>query len=140
MSDSTEFTGWAIVELFGHKRLAGHVSSQVVAGGSMVRIDVPETPADSKPATQQYTKLVGVAAIYGITPVAEDVARRAAREIERWNDPLPVQLPALPAPAASNATDDLEDEEDDLSIEMPVATLDYSHDDFDDDDDADGEG
>lgn len=95
--DQEGFVGWAIVELFGHKRMAGHVSSQVVAGGALVRIDVPETPADGRPATAAYTKLVGIAAIYGITPVGEEVARRAAREIERWNDPLPVQLPQLPA-------------------------------------------
>lgn len=128
MSDAQEgFEGWAIVELFGHKRLAGRVSSQVVAGASLVRIDVPDTPADHRPATQAYTKLHGVAAIYGITPVSEDVARRAAREIERWNDPLPVQLPALLAAVGSTdaATDDAgdysvsgfgagDDEEDDL--------------------------
>ncbi len=131
MSDQEGFVGWAIVELFGHKRLAGHVSSQVVAGGSLVRIDVPETPADTRPVTQAYTKLVGVAAIYGITPVTEDVARRAAREIERWNDPLPVQLPALPSSVAV----DLDEEEDDPSIEVPEATLDFSEDDWRDDDD-----
>lgn len=100
MSGAQEgFTGWAIVELFGHKRMAGHVGEQQVAGGSLVRIDVPATPADHRPATEAYTKLVGLAAVYGITPVTEEVARRAAREIERWNDPLPVQLPALPSGA-----------------------------------------
>lgn len=111
--DQEGFVGWAIVELFGHKRIAGHLSSQVVAGGSLVRIDVPETPADRHPATAGYTKLVGVAAIYGITPVSEEVARRAAREIERWNDPLPVQLPQLPAPAESPSDPWGEDDDED---------------------------
>lgn len=125
MSDQEGFVGWAVVELFGHKRMAGHVSSQVVAGGSMVRIDVPETPADTRPLTAAYTKLVGIAAIYGITPVSEEIARRAAREIERWNDPLPVQLPALAAPVGTeidpnfvdySAGDDEDGEADDDGI------------------------
>lgn len=105
------FEGWAIVELFGHKRMAGHVSSQVVAGGALVRIDVPETAADRQPATAAYTKLVGIAAVYGITPVSEEVARRAAREIERWNDPLPVQLPALSAAVGTEIDPDLDEDE-----------------------------
>lgn len=113
MSDQEGFVGWAVVELFGHKRMAGHVSSQAVAGGSMVRIDVPETPADMRPMTPAYTKLVGVAAVYGITPVSEEIARRAAREIERWNDPLPVQLPALAAPVGTEIDPNFVDDEDD---------------------------
>lgn len=104
----TGFEGWAIVELFGHKRMAGYVSSQEIAGGSLVRIDVPATEADRAPATAEYTKLVGVAAIYGITPCTEEVARRAARAIERYNDPIPVALPALPAPSAAEDEDDIE--------------------------------
>lgn len=115
----TSFEGWAIMELFGHKRLAGFVSSQEVAGGSLVRIDVPATeggPEDHAPATRAYTKLVGVAAIYGITPCEEALARRAARTIERYNDPLPVALPQLAsgAPAAEDGEvlDDDDDEDD----------------------------
>ncbi len=141
MSDQEGFAGWAIVELFGHKRLAGHVSSQVVAGGSLVRVDVPETQADRTPTTPAYSKLVGLAAIYAITPVTEEVARRAAREIERWNDPLPLQLPALAAAVGAAPTlhtdVDGDDEEDDPSIAVPAASLDYDGDDWDDDDDDD---
>jgi hypothetical protein len=108
------YEGWAIVELFGHKRMAGFVSSQEIAGGSLVRIDVPETTGsvtDGAPPTKAYTKLVGVAAIYGITPCEESVARLAARSIERWNDPIPVSLPALPAPASAASEVDVDDDE-----------------------------
>lgn len=110
------FEGWAILELFGHKRMAGFVSSQQLAGGSLVRIDVPATESasadgDCAPATHAYTKLVGVAAVYGVTPCEESIARRAARVIERYNDPIPVQLPAL---AGSSNDTQLVIEDDDL--------------------------
>lgn len=116
------FEGFAVIELFGHKRMAGYVSSQEIGGGSLIRIDVPATEpepheigkwqehptyyAEPKP-TQAYSKFLGLGAIYGITPCTEEVARRAARAIERSNDPLPVQLPALTAAAATEPGGDL---------------------------------
>jgi len=131
MSDAQEgFTGWAIVELLGHKKLAGHVSSQAIGGGVLVRVDVPETPGDSAPPTAAYTKLVGVGSIYALTPCEEGLARRAARAIERYNEPLPVHLPALPASVQeapeSDDDGDVERDEDD----------DWRTDDEDDLDDA----
>lgn len=126
------FEGWAVCELFGHKRMAGYIGSQEVGGGTLLRLDVPATdPTERELAahvasphyygephpTTAYTKLLGLGAIYGITPCTEEVARRAAREIERSNDPLPVQLPALTAPATVPATAhvgyEIEDDDDD---------------------------
>jgi hypothetical protein len=100
-----KFDAWAIVEVFGHKKFAGHVSDQTIGGASFIRIDVPAT-TDKKP----YTKFFGAAAIYALTPCTEEVARIAAHEIERWNDPVPVALPGgkqLPPPRS----DDDDDEE-----------------------------
>lgn len=127
MSNETEgFTGWAIVELLGHKRLAGLVSEQQIAGGMLLRIDVPETLAgpeevdtakryerDVPAPSLAYTKLVGLGSIYAITPVEESIARAVAREIERYNDPLPVRIQrALPAGVVVDA--DVEDDDGDL--------------------------
>lgn len=39
---SEKFEQWAIVDLFGHTRIAGKVSEQVIGGCSFVRVDVPE--------------------------------------------------------------------------------------------------
>ncbi|MGC4059383.1 MAG: hypothetical protein QM749_00390 [Aquabacterium sp.] len=33
---------YAIVELFGHQKIAGHISEQTFGGQAMVRVDVPE--------------------------------------------------------------------------------------------------
>jgi hypothetical protein len=51
-----KFEQWAIVELFGHQRIAGLVTEQAVGGCSFVRVGVPETPnnpAWTRPARQR---------------------------------------------------------------------------------------
>jgi len=86
---------WAIVELFGHTRIAGHVSEFVIGGASFVRVDVPEV--ENVPA---FTRLYGPSAIYSISFVDEATARRAVAAIS----PRPITIyipsaqPALPEP------------------------------------------
>lgn len=84
---------WAILELFGHRKLAGQVSDVELFGAKMCRIDIPTEP----PVTQFY----GGSAIYGVTPTTEELATRFARQnaapmpINAWE--LQESRPALPA-------------------------------------------
>lgn len=55
---------FAIVELFGHNKVAGKVSEQNMGSFTFCRIDVPETP--QQPA---FTRFVNPSAIYAINPV-----------------------------------------------------------------------
>jgi hypothetical protein len=76
---------WALVELFGHSKIAGRVSEQNIAGTNMLRVDVPETI--SQPA---FTRFFGSAAIYAINPIDETTAKVMAerlqvKPIESWN-------------------------------------------------------
>lgn len=64
---------WAIVELFGHTRIAGLMSECSIGGCSFLRIDVPGSPE-----SPGYTKLFGNGAIYAITMTDEETARAAA--------------------------------------------------------------
>lgn len=80
------FSEWAVLELMGHRRLAGRVTEEEIAGGKLLRIDIPSDP----PATQYY----GVAAIYCITPTTEEIARTVAVH----NQPEPVHRWELPKP------------------------------------------
>ena len=41
------FEQWAIVEIFGHQRIAGKVTEQTIGGCSFVRVDVPALPSRS---------------------------------------------------------------------------------------------
>jgi hypothetical protein len=95
---------WAVVEVMGHKKFAGYVSEQVIGGAALVRVDVPETDQGGV-FTKPYTKLIGVGSIYCITPTTEEIARRAAQQLERWNNPIPVDIVARPQiPATSSAS------------------------------------
>lgn len=86
---AAEFEGWAIVELMGHRKLAGYVREVTIAGAAMLRLDIPSEP----PVTQYY----GASSLYCMTPTTEALARAAA-QVSR---PTPIsryELPASPAP------------------------------------------
>lgn len=74
--EKAQFEIWAVVDLFGHTRVAGKVSEQVIAGSGFVRIDVPETSA--APA---HTRLFGPKAVYSIVPVDEQTAKSVAEQL-----------------------------------------------------------
>lgn len=75
MSEEIKFDIWANVEVMGHRRFAGRVTEQVIAGCGFVRVDVPQV--DDRMA---FTKLIGPSSIYCITPVSEEVANNLARQ------------------------------------------------------------
>ncbi len=82
MSDAPQVGMWAIIELFGHQRIAGYMTEQVIGGQGFIRVDVPEIAADgSQQAIQPHTKFYGPGAVYAINPVDESLARLAARQI-----------------------------------------------------------
>jgi hypothetical protein len=78
-----KFDEWAILELMGHRRLAGKVSEAAIGGGSFIRIDMPMK--DGSTSTQFYSP----ASIYCITPTTEKIAREVAlasqpEPVNRW--------------------------------------------------------
>src|SRR4051812_33922312 len=101
-AESSPFEGWAILELMGHRRLAGYLREQELAGSGFVRLDVPGPEGEDDVATQFYAP----AAVYCITPTTEDVARRIAL----LSRPAPVQRWELP-PAPSIVGDPQDENE-----------------------------
>lgn len=93
------FDQWCIVELFGHQRIAGHVTEQTVGGCAFVRVDVPavgDIPG--------YTRLFGQGAIYAINPVTEEISRAAAAAY-RAVPVSPYEIPELRAMRSQAAID-----------------------------------
>jgi hypothetical protein len=83
-----ETTNYAIVELMGHKVVAGKVSKSEMLGKPMLRVDVPATSA-----YPEFTQFYGETAIYCVTFVSEQVALRTA-EANKTN-PVSVYVPDL---------------------------------------------
>lgn len=103
------FEGWCVLEQMGHKKLAGYVTEQTVAGFGYLRIDVPR---DGEPMTQ----LINPSTIYAITPTTEQIARHVAQQsydigpVSRWE----LRQLEAPEPPVEDDDDDQDEEDDDL--------------------------
>jgi hypothetical protein len=82
---------FAIVELFGHARIAGRISEQTFGGTTMARVDVPEVKYVEKRfdsisevahTIAAHTRSFGGAAIYSINWVDQAAATLAAQQIK----------------------------------------------------------
>ncbi len=85
------YSGWTIIDLLGHKRLAGFVREEEIAGAGMLRLDVP-----GPEGVAVATVFINPASLYMMTPTTEPMARAVALR----NQPEPVARWELP-PASS---------------------------------------
>jgi hypothetical protein len=123
------FTGWALLELMGHQREIGYVTTEYFGGAALFRVDVPELPereftltapesvggewmpAGSKvkrPATPARSRLVAPGALYAMNPCTEEAARTA---LERSTSRPLILVEA--APKALGQAVSLDDDDDD---------------------------
>lgn len=122
-AEATTFESWAMVEIMGHQQFAGYVTTQVVGGASLIRVDVPAievTRYGEKKKIEPFTKMFGAASIYCITPCDEATARRAAQSYQSipFATYVAPTFAALPAPdreeleAWQDDDSELEDDDD----------------------------
>lgn len=97
----SKFEGWAIVELMGHQREIGFVTTEAYGQAVLFRVDTPDLPereftltgplyvacewcpAGSKvkrPATPAKSRLLSPGALYALNPCTELAAREALEE------------------------------------------------------------
>ena len=125
---SDEKGQWAIVELFGHKVVAGYTAKDEQWGAPMLRINVPETTA-----FEAFTQFYGLSSVYGITPVSEQVARMAA-ESHKVN-PVSVYVPELMTRKQHElAVREMREQMERLRNALPSGTRDRSRDELEEDD------
>jgi len=128
------FEGWAIVDVMGHQRYVGFVTTEAYGQAVLFRIDVPALeprervtkapgytggrylPAGStvkEGAVEGYTKLVGSGSIYTITPCTQ-AAALAAVEQSQARPLMEVTLPPgaeLLPPHEDDRDDYMDDDE-----------------------------
>lgn len=116
-NEQAKFDGWAIVDVMGHQRYVGYVTTEAYGGAVLFRIEVPAleerervtvragyldgvlVPAGTRVkegAVQGYTKLVGAGSIYTITPCTQEAALKAVEQAQ----PRPMTPIGLPTVAA----------------------------------------
>lgn len=71
------FEIFALVELFGHTRIAGTVTEQSIGGSTFIRVDVPETKRE--PA---FTRFLNPSAVYALNPVTSEIMHELAETIK----------------------------------------------------------
>lgn len=93
--ETTLYEGWTILELLGHRRLAGYVREETRFGTGLIRIDIPDAAGGA--TTQYYSP----SALYAMTPTTEELARAFATR----HQPTPIQRWELPAARDSQTVD-----------------------------------
>ena len=121
MAGDNLFSGWAIVELMGHVRLAGRVSEEEHFGAKLGRIDVPDGAGGFT------TQFFGGGSVYRVTPTTEEIARKVAEssqpepvyawDLRRSLGLIPAPQPATAAEHAWEAISDEDDEEDNEGLD-----------------------
>jgi hypothetical protein len=101
MTDSVLGT-FAIVELFGHTKIAGYVSEEMVVGVPMLQIAVPGSEG-----RQPFIRYYGAKTIFSITPVSEQTVNRFLDCYQP--DQYPVYVPAEPIMVYAGSIGDVQD-------------------------------
>jgi hypothetical protein len=102
MDQPAQFEGWAIVELFGHNREIGYVTTRYFGTACLFQVDTPElpereyvleqpqyvnsqwTPKGSKVRKEKAlarSRLLGPGSIYALNPCTEEAARLAIEKL-----------------------------------------------------------
>ena len=110
-----QLSGWAIVEIMGHQKYVGEVSTLQLGGTSMLRIDVPAIEEHAA-----FSKIFGWGSVFCLTPVQEDVARGLAGRYraspfqtydlpQEWQDAVRAsRQQRLPAAVVDEDADDID--------------------------------
>lgn len=104
-SEQDRYEGWAVVEMFGHTKETGFVTTRYFGIAAMFQIDVPELPEREvttttpgyapeggwlpagsvvkKSAVPGRSRLVGPGAVYSLNPCTEEFAREVMERDSR---------------------------------------------------------
>ncbi len=150
MSEQSQssFSGWAVVEVFGHQRYAGYVTTEAFGQAVLFRVDVPplaerervtrhyergdageSIPPGStvkESGVQGYTKYLGPSSIFAMTPCTQEAAEKAVEAMQSRAvsivtlAPAALELPPRPPAWDDGHGDGEEDDTDDGDLDEPT--------------------
>jgi hypothetical protein len=107
-ANQVDFDEWCIVELFGHSKIAGHVTNGTIGGCSFIRVDVPNPDGEGV----KFTRYLGQGSIYAINVTTrEEVLRVAQILYPRPNVPIVREQQSLPEYSDADYGDDDDDDD-----------------------------
>lgn len=83
------FDSWALVEIFGHDKNAGHVTSRKFGTEIMFQVDVPNADGPGF----AYSRLINPKAVFSIQPTNESWRRRWVIAAQQYHREV---LPCIP--------------------------------------------
>jgi hypothetical protein len=90
---NTNFEGWAVVELMGHQKEVGFVTTRYFGGPALFQVDVPELPEREvemkRPEYATFTNLAGEEE-YSLLPAGSKVIRGAVAARTRFVSPAAI--------------------------------------------------
>lgn len=127
MEQQSTFSGWALIELFGHGHEAGFVTTQYFGDKAMFQVDVPEVPAREETLESPIwgtemllpvgsviaregipgrTRLINPGAVYAMNPATEEAVRAAVAKSQRRE----IKVISIPEIAQKALPGEVEDE------------------------------
>jgi hypothetical protein len=98
MTEKQKFEQWAYVELMGHQSIVGRCTEESLAGSNMLRVDVPH-------GESFFTRYFGGSAIYAISPISEEAAKRMISRRGETAPPFAYQLQESRLPRVEHSDD-----------------------------------
>jgi hypothetical protein len=95
--ETAKYDGWAVIEMFGHSREAGYVTTEYFGTGALFRVDVPELSEREVELTrpewingqlagkgskvlrsgvQGRTRFIGPGAVYAMNPCSQEAVMK----------------------------------------------------------------
>ncbi|HEU4344076.1 MAG TPA: hypothetical protein VFU31_21180 [Candidatus Binatia bacterium] len=97
---------WAMVEIFGHTKVAGRLTERKIGVNVMLQVDVPKGDKEFS-----HSRLFGPAAIFSINPTTEAWCRKwTASQAQYERSPLPY------VPEAPKQLNEVQGPDDDVTL------------------------
>lgn len=100
-SDSDEISTWALLEVFGHTKVAGRLTTRKLGTEVMFQVDVPKGDCEFS-----HSELYSPKSIFAIKPTTETWCRRWAKAAVTYQRDVLPYIPSEPAQLAEPAAEE----------------------------------